>query len=576
VRLAVRLTLFIGIAALAPLVVFGVSATQLAGDQARRHVSELQARTVDGLALSVDTWLSRSLSILELQGRSFDPLMLDADKRRGYLQLLYQQTPAARIVQLTARGELIAEPVYLRQPSARFPDRTAVDAAQLAAFQEVAAALQPATQIRVGPPYRSPGRAGFSLPLSLPVGDGAVSVKVELALDELFLASGQRLLVAENFRPFAGGDVSTTEVTYATAEGTEVLASTAAIPRTGWTVVAAAPMAIITAAQRSVQARTAYIAAVLTLVSLVWGIYFAREIVQPIVTLKDAALGVAEGQLGVAVPVVRSVDEVSELSVAFNHMSHSLARSAEEITQKNAKIESFNRELQARVEQRTRQLQQAQAQLVRTERLAAVGELSAGIAHELNNPMAGILGLVQLLRTQQPDDALLRSTEEQALRCRDILSHLNQLTSRTSEAPAHDVVEFGGLLQGVLVVVREQLLQRGVTVLLDELPTMNTFGDRAALGRAISTMLLGLRGLYPASGGELHITAHTADGQVGAQLTAVGAEPPGSDDWMASGLGLWVARQIFRQHQGGLVTPEASGALQFVIWLPESEGAADA
>ncbi|MFT4979483.1 MAG: two-component system NtrC family sensor kinase, partial [Myxococcota bacterium] len=572
---------------------------QLAGDQARRHVSELQARTVDGLALSVDTWLSRSLSILELQGRSFDPLMLDADKRRGYLQLLYQQTPAARIVQLTARGELIAEPVYLRQPSARFPDRTAVDAAQLAAFQEVAAALQPATQIRVGPPYRSPGRAGFSLPLSLPVGDGAVSVKVELALDELsrwlggqgsdemevglldsdgelFLSSGQRLLVAENFRPFAGGDVSTTEVTYATAEGTEVLASTAAIPRTGWTVVAAAPMAIITAAQRSVQARTAYIAAVLTLVSLVWGIYFAREIVQPIVTLKDAALGVAEGQLGVAVPVVRSVDEVSELSVAFNHMSHSLARSAEEITQKNAKIESFNRELQARVEQRTRQLQQAQAQLVRTERLAAVGELSAGIAHELNNPMAGILGLVQLLRTQQPDDALLRSTEEQALRCRDILSHLNQLTSRTSEAPAHDVVEFGGLLQGVLVVVREQLLQRGVTVLLDELPTMNTFGDRAALGRAISTMLLGLRGLYPASGGELHITAHTADGQVGAQLTAVGAEPPGSDDWMASGLGLWVARQIFRQHQGGLVTPEASGALQFVIWLPESEGAADA
>ena len=105
---------------------------------------------------------------------------------------------------------------------------------------------------------------------------------------------------------------------------------------------------------------------------------------------------------------------------------------------------------------------------------------------------------------------------------------------------------------------------------------MNTFGDRAALGRAISTMLLGLRGLYPTSGGELHITAHLTDGQVGAKLTAVGAEPPGSDDWMASGLGLWVARQIFRQHQGGLVTPEAGGALQFVIWLPEGQGAADA
>ena len=113
-RLAAWLTLFVGIAALAPLVLLGISATQLVGSQTQRHMAELQGRTVDGLALSIDTWLSRSLSVLALQSSAFDPLRLDEQKRLGYLQLVYRQTPAAQIVSLAdPAGTLLAEPLAI-------------------------------------------------------------------------------------------------------------------------------------------------------------------------------------------------------------------------------------------------------------------------------------------------------------------------------------------------------------------------------------------------------------------------------------------------------------------------------
>jgi signal transduction histidine kinase len=487
---------------------------------------------------------------------------------------------------------LLSPPVYLSEVSENFAGRSAVDLAQLEAFQETVLrpGLEPALHVK--DPYLAPGRSEYALPVSLPSGALGGVLHVELSLDELarwlqeqsrdgieigiidaqgslFLSSGDELLVPRHFRSFVGSDILTTEVNYTTPAGVNVLASSAPIPQAGWTVIAATPTILVTRAQQSVQARTAYIAVVLTLVSLVWGVFFVRELVRPIVSLKDAALSVAAGRLGYAVPDFPTVDEVGELGRAFNHMSRSLEQSAAELEDKNAEIEAFNQDLQARVEERTQQLQAAQVQLVRSERLAAVGELSSGIAHELNNPMAGILGIAQLMRAQQPADPMLRAMEEQALRCRDILSHLNQLTQRSREDPLMDMVDFTVLLHGVLTVVRPQLLQRGVQVTVDEMPPTPIFGDRAALGRAMTTTLLGIRSLFPSTGGTLRVSPHRIAGQVGVQIVADGARPPGGDDWMASGLGLWVARQILSQHGGGLRPPVGHDGMCFVFWLPE-------
>src|SRR4030095_4153924 len=114
------------------------------------------------------------------------------------------------------------------------------------------------------------------------------------------------------------------------------------------------------------------------------------------------------------------------------------------IDQKNREIEAFNVELQKRLDERTRELEEAQVLLIRSARLSAVGQMGAGLAHELNNPLAGILGMVQVVLTRhrgQPDEALLRVIEEQAQRCSQIVAHLLRFSRPEPIAPRAERAE---------------------------------------------------------------------------------------------------------------------------------------
>src|SRR6202040_351044 len=100
-----------------------------------------------------------------------------------------------------------------------------------------------------------------------------------------------------------------------------------------------------------------------------------------------------------------SQQEFGELAQAFNQMASEIRR--------------WNAELQARVDERTAELKAAQDQIARTRRLAALGSLGAGVAHELNNPLTAIAGLLAVLRKElgdSPHAALLAQVQDQARR----------------------------------------------------------------------------------------------------------------------------------------------------------------
>src|SRR5207253_7932873 len=109
-------------------------------------------------------------------------------------------------------------------------------------------------------------------------------------------------------------------------------------------------------------------------------------------------------------------DELGDLARAFNAMA--------------AEIERWNRELAQRVEEKTREAREAQDLLLRAQKLAAVGQLGAGVAHEVNNPLAGLLGQVQLLLMQEPADSgrrkKLETIETEAKRIREIVQRLQR------------------------------------------------------------------------------------------------------------------------------------------------------
>ncbi len=166
-------------------------------------------------------------------------------------------------------------------------------------------------------------------------------------------------------------------------------------------------------------------AVLVTVVSVVliaaFVVFFTRHFVhRPITTLIEATEHVAAMRLDQPI-VVRSKDELGELGKSFDSMRVQL-RSA------HVKIEDFTRNLERKVAERTLELQEAQRRLGQSERLASLGRLSASVAHEINNPLSGVLNYGALMMRLMGDDGIPPDRVE------DFRRYLSCVVSETSRA----------------------------------------------------------------------------------------------------------------------------------------------
>jgi C4-dicarboxylate-specific signal transduction histidine kinase len=295
--------------------------------------------------------------------------------------------------------------------------------------------------------------------------------------------------------------------------------------------------------------------------ALVAGRLFAGGLTGPILRVRDAAVAVGQGDYSrrlVAAGEAEAVGgELAELVAAFDRMSESLARSRRELDEKNAEIAAFAQELQVRVEQRTAQLREAQARLVQSGQLAAVAQLSAGVAHELNNPLAGALGAVQVARARlagRPEAELLEAAEREALRCREIVARLLRFTESSRDEVTDEQADLARVLADVLALSAAALRERSITAALatPAAPVLLR-ADARALGRAFGQLVAALRGVA-APGATLRVDLG-ADGDEARVRFVLDGTTSGDDDWRAAGLAFWVARQVFDTHGATLEEP---------------------
>lgn len=253
---------------------------------------------------------------------------------------------------------------------------------------------------------------------------------------------------------------------------------------------------------------------------------------------------------------------------------------------RNAQLHDALREhahnLESRVEERTEALRRTQAQLVQSEKLAALGRLAAGIAHEVNNPLQPILNCLEValedVANEQPvDPESLRIAESEVQRIKGIVARLLDFarpgTGETLE------VHLAGLIQEVLVLVNRQLERMNVNVETQLEPVRPVQGAPTQLKQVLLNLILNAMESMP-DGGLISIemknhndglVLNVIDTGIGMSDEALSHifEPFYSTKGDGTGLGLSVTYGIIQGHGGDIhVTSTPGKGSCFSVWLP--------
>ena len=322
---------------------------------------------------------------------------------------------------------------------------------------------------------------------------------------------------------------------------------------------------------------TIFTICILGLISLSMVFLIHEQINQPLKKLLTQTERIADGHLESAVEIA-STDEIGELGTAFNIMTEKLRKAREE-------LEDWGKNLEVKVEERTHELNKVQAQLVRSEKLASLGELVAGIAHEINNPLTGILVFTSLISNDSKlhpalkNDlaTILRETE----RCATIVRGL--LDFARESIPQKNWSSLNSIMDAALTLVRHQSLFLNIDISKDYHPAIpEVMVDHNQVEQVFVNMLLNA-GQAMHDGGKLTIASGvTKDG--GYAFVTISDTGCGIPEEIVSrifdpffttkenkgtGLGLSVSYGIINNHGGSIEVQSTVGyGTTFTIRLP--------
>jgi two-component system NtrC family sensor kinase len=224
---------------------------------------------------------------------------------------------------------------------------------------------------------------------------------------------------------------------------------------------------------------------VVVLVSLSVGILLQRLIYLPVKDLETGAKRVAAGDLEHEIPV-RNEDEFGRVAASFNQMTGALKTSMQE-------MQELVQTLESKVKERTRELMVAEAEVAQGEKLASVGLLASGIAHELNNPLTGVLTFTSLLRKKMEDgspdaedlDLVIRETK----RCASIIRRL--LDFAREKVPVKKFFNLNQLILDTIAFIDRPATLQDIEITTDLDPKLpEIWGDDDLIKQVILNILV--------------------------------------------------------------------------------------
>jgi signal transduction histidine kinase len=231
--------------------------------------------------------------------------------------------------------------------------------------------------------------------------------------------------------------------------------------------------------------------------------------------------------------------------------------------------------LASAVDEMATRLERHQRELVQAQKLASMGRLCAGVAHEINGPLGIILGYASVIREQGADDEALRAIEDEAHQCQRIVQALLDMSRQ--ETPRFTVVDLAQLARDGVDRLRatEKLGRREVDVRGD---SVEAYGDEAKLRQVLLNLVANAVEATPTDG---HVTIEVAErgrraffaveddglGVSAAQREHL-FEPFATTKEQGTGLGLAISRAIVEAHRGDIsVAPRTGGGTRVEVTL---------
>lgn len=322
------------------------------------------------------------------------------------------------------------------------------------------------------------------------------------------------------------------------------------------------------------------------LLYLLFALFFRRPVRDIISAMAEARAG----NLAAYVPVRRD-DELGTIARGFNQMINDIRARVQEREQLLLQVGGFNDELRDEVARATQELRAAnealfemQQRLARSERLAAVGQIAAALAHEIGTPLNAISGHLHLLgRTHPHDRETQRRVEIISSQLNFIVKSVKSLLARTRrQRPALQLLDLNALVKELLSLVKPTLDAHDIQVNIvtdQDLPLLA--GDRDSLLQLLLNLVNNSIDAMP-EGGQLEITTRLDRPTHSAELmfrdSGVGIDPSVFDHlfepmWTTketgSGFGLAIAHEVAAAHGGQIeaVAEERQGAT-FRLTLP--------
>jgi two-component system NtrC family sensor kinase len=336
----------------------------------------------------------------------------------------------------------------------------------------------------------------------------------------------------------------------------------------------------------------AYTGCALLLIAFLSWFFVWIVVAKPVHALKRGTERLAAGDLGHQIDV-RSNDEIGELASSFNSMSRELQTARKQNL-------AWTHTLEQRVEEKTRELKRAHEHALHTEKMASIGKMAAVLAHEINNPLSGILTYAKLLHKWIDRDAVGHRQEicdsldliaSESRRCGDLVKNL--LTFSRTTPMNLQPANLNQVINRSLRLVQHQLDLAGIHVqpqLDPKLPQVQC--DAAQIEQVVLALVMNALDAMP-QGGNLWLTTSFTrepnqacivvrdDGSgIPAEILPRIFEPflTTKETGRGVGLGLAISHSILERHRGTIeVQSEQGRGTTFTVTLPwESELNADA